>query len=278
MSFSHEPQGKPPADASQEISSCAIRMDNIFSALRRLLFRPEHTEGLPQRVDGIAMKLMALVAEDADHALYLTLGKLSTSHGLYSVHHALQCAVVCQLLAPRLKWSALECETLVRAALTMNIAMTDLQGTLAEQKWPLRVEQRAVIESHAQRGSDMLRHAGVQDSLWLKIVEQHHGQPDGGGDPTETHEVGRLANALQKVDEFTAMLAARATRPALSTRAAAAKIFGRGPHDPVVVAIIKELGIYPPRLVGALGERPHRRGRASRQKHQCAARGLPDQS
>ncbi|MDV7398503.1 hypothetical protein RZS08_44265, partial [Arthrospira platensis SPKY1] len=64
--------------------------------------------------------------------------------------------------------------SLVRAALTMNIAMTDMQDVLATQAHQATPYQREAIESHPTQGADMLRTLGVDDPMWLELVQDHH--------------------------------------------------------------------------------------------------------
>ena len=66
------------------------------------------------------------------------------------------------------------------AALTMNLAMTSLQDTLAQQVAPPSPLQRAQIDSHAQRGAQVLQEAGVADAMWIEAVRHHHNTPPAG--------------------------------------------------------------------------------------------------
>ena len=54
-------------------------------------------------------------------------------HTSYAVAHSLQTAFVASLVAERFGWTADERTVLVRSALTMNIAMLDLQNLLSQQ-------------------------------------------------------------------------------------------------------------------------------------------------
>ncbi len=236
------PEGaaKEPVPAAPEPH--AARLERVFASLFEVLANPP--PDIVKCVEEFAAEIAAVVAQDPDRALYLVLRPRADQFARYSINHALQCAVVCQLLASRVGWSEEETRAMTHAALTMNIAMTLLQCRLAMQRRPLTDEQSEAIDLHASASADMLRKAGVQDGLWLEIVSRHHARPD--ADSNQLTREASLAVALRKIDEFTAKLAARATRPALPTRMAMREIFGAGTKDTVVGAIIKEFGLYPP--------------------------------
>lgn len=78
----------------------------------------------------------------------------------YSASHALVCATLCHLLASELQLDAKKRNSLVRAALTMNIAMTALQDKLATQVEKPDTQQQADIRAHPVRGGMMLAQPG----------------------------------------------------------------------------------------------------------------------
>jgi hypothetical protein len=204
-----------------------------------LLRDPRADPEFGTHVDALASQLHDAVERDPD------IGGFELSHmdriG-YPVLHSLQTAYLCELVGRRLGLSETECRALSCAALTMNVAMLDLQAQLCTQRHPLTDAQKAAVADHAGRGAQLLREAGVSDALWLAIVAQHHGQQPAGHEPTE------LAAVVQQADVYLAKLSARQTRPALPVHEAARSFFVQhsGSANPVAAAIIKEMGIYPP--------------------------------
>lgn len=166
----------------------------------------------------------------------------------YSVTHALQTAFVATLAAERLGWSENERITLIRSALTMNIAMMDMQNALTTQTTPLTSQQRADIASHPTKGRAILEAASVNCSDWLRTVEQHHVTIDGRGLPQEQSAVSPLACMVHYADVYLAKLSPRANRPAFAVNVAARELYLKsgGAHNPYAAAIIKEMGIFPP--------------------------------
>ena len=217
-----------------------MRLSRVVADLR---------DRIPERVESVASDLQLLVAQDADRVLFEVHRYGSGQHGIYSVVHAVQCAIACDMIARRLEWPETSKFSLMKAALTMNIAITELQGRLASQPsriGKLTAGQAAEIVMHPARSADLLRDAGVDDIAWLRAVEEHHERADGRGYPRGFLSPSHLATTLRYVDEFFAKISARASRPALPLRRAARQLYENEDGRPIVEALIKEFGLYPP--------------------------------
>ena len=197
-------------------------------------------------LDEVVNVLMVLADRYPDKVLFQILRHDQTRLQSYGVSHSMHCAAVCCLTAKRMGWDDNQRRTLVAAATSMNLSMIELQGRLAVQTVPPTSDQRAAIHAHPFRSAEMLRVAGVSDTLWLGAVEQHHELTDGSGYPSRRSHVAELAQALHYVDTFTAKLSARSTRNALMPDVAARQIFTHSAGHPLAATLIKEFGIYPP--------------------------------
>ena len=194
-----------------------------------------------------AETLFALAEADPDTALLALVDATTCESRDYSTTHAMLVAVVCDLAARHVPaWTHEQRASLRCAALTMNIAMTALQDALAQQLAPPNPLQRRQIDSHAQRGADLLAAGGVDDALWIEIVRHHHGAPP--GPLADLPPAQQLARLVKRADIFAARLSPRRRRSALSG-AAAAKAAYLDEHqqpDAAGAAIVKATGIYPP--------------------------------
>lgn len=198
-------------------------------------------------LDGAAKRMRALAQRDPDTALYLLLQKAGGDTLHYSAEHATLCAVVCDLCAAWLEWPSEEIDTLVRAALTMNLAMSATQDALARQSGRPSEAQQQEVEEHPVKSAAMLAEAGLVDALWLEVVRQHHSTvADIADQPVPT--ALRLAQLLRRVDIYTAKLSRRAsrdsTRPLLAARDTC--LDNAGHPDATGATILRVLGLFPP--------------------------------
>ena len=216
-------------------------LDGVQQALRNA-----YDEGFRDALDASSAPVLALVARDPDLAIFQVLRQQGNQHVDYGVHHATHAAITGWLVAQRLGWSAGDSQRVFKAALTMNISMLELQGQLALQTTPPTDEQRLAIHAHPQFSRQMLEMAGVTDPDWLDAVEQHHEVADGSGYPHGLRTPSDLASLVHRVDVYTAKLSPRATRSAITADKAGRMMFMQDPGHPMVAALIKEFGVYPP--------------------------------
>jgi len=229
------PEQWPTAGLTQDLMSAWTDLENRLS---RLLRAPREADDFVHDLLFIEQHMVALLETDADGSLYLMLQLAASSNVGYSASHALVCASLCQLVAPAQVDDAGWVHSLNRAALTMNIAMTQLQDDLALQAEPPSPEQRQAVDGHAEAGADMLRALGVQDPFWLHTVEHHHNAqgPD------------LVTRVLMATDRYAALLSQRETRPGRCVTDSARSViaYKRDALDEVGHALVSTVGICPP--------------------------------
>lgn len=213
--------------------------------LERLHKSIDGEPGFAGRCDEFVTAQMELVQRDVDIAIFLSVRQDPRRLALYGLTHALHTALVCQLMGQRMGWPLEQIRSLVKAALTMNLTITELQGRIAATG-RITEPQREQLRQHPQAANDKLRAAGIADELWLQAVLQHHERSDGSGYPGRLTEIGEAAAALRMADVFMAKITARSDRAALSIQDAARQMFAGAQGNPAASAIIKEYGIYPP--------------------------------
>ena len=233
------------AEAAARPVSLFVHWERALWHLDRVL-RGIAEPGFPGRIDELSRHVVALVDRDPDIAVWLSVRQDPKRLTIYALAHSVHCAAIARLTGQRLGWDEDRTLTLVKAALTMNIVTLDLQGRLAAQGVKPTPAQIELIRPHPVQGAQMLRDAGVDDTLWLETVEQHHERPDGSGYPRGLTTVGETATVLRQLDVFLAKMAPRAMRAPLPTQLAARQLFQEDGGGPVSAAIIKEFGIYPP--------------------------------
>lgn len=266
------PDEAPPTAAARGTNSALAQVMSARAMLHTLLVSPPAT-GFPEEVMDVVSLLEQACQRDADQALATI---LMCREGPYSVRHAVNVAIACQVVGTSLRLAPEEVMLTVAAALTMNIGMVDLQDRLHEQAGPLSEEQRAEVHGHCERGVAMLRAHGVADELWLDTVRDHHEHPDGSGYPAGKigEAISLPAKLLALADVYCARVSSRDSRPAMSPNLALRWLFlgeGTVTDEHLAAPFIKALGIYPPgtgvRLRNGSVAVVVRRGPAGHQPH-----------
>jgi len=241
------------ARAAAEKAKAAATPLSLFDRWERLLWQFDKlTRGLVRReVPGTAVRpffdsLRALVDIDADVALFLCVRQDDRRFALYALTHAIHCAAVTLLTGRQLGWPEEKLASLGCAALTMNLAVLELQATMAEQETPPTAKQLDLIRAHPDASVQLLRSAGIDDEVWLGTIAQHHEQPGGTGYPRGLVDVLDTAQVLRAADVFMAKISPRAKRPPMTPTMATRQLFQSRPGDPLAMAMIKTVGIHPP--------------------------------
>jgi HD-GYP domain-containing protein (c-di-GMP phosphodiesterase class II) len=200
-----------------------------------------------QRLELIRATLDRAVHRNPDGALFALIHLTATETRMYSATHGLLVSIMCTLAAQEvLNWPEPNQSALMKAALIMNIGMTDLQNRLAIQPEPPSVAQQAVIDTHPQRSVAILQSLGIADETLLEAVREHHTRIHGDLQ-TRTLPM-RMARLIQRADMFAAQLAPRSSRAPVSPAAAMQSCyFGEDRQvDEAGAALIKTVGIYQP--------------------------------
>jgi HD-GYP domain-containing protein (c-di-GMP phosphodiesterase class II) len=219
-------------------------MDHVGRTLRRA--DAADAQAFTDALDQAAQPVLALIERDPDLAIFQVVRQDAPGKTAYGVTHSVHSAITCHLVAQRMGWDTKMVEKVFKAALTMNISMLELQGRLALQVTPVTEVQRRAIHNHPLHSVEMLQASGITDPDWLNAVGHHHEEPGGKGYPHQCTEVSEMAALLHRADVYTAKLSARHARKALAANQAGREIFTREQGHPMVAAIIKEFGIYPP--------------------------------
>jgi hypothetical protein len=236
----------PPQDADYE--DLLGLWSDLEAGLATLLLRPGQIPDFTAKVRQYDRWMCDLLRQDTDIGLYL-LFQLASDRALgYSSAHALICAVLCHVLSHDLALPAAERDSLVGAAMTMNVAMTALQNELAEQNDKPGSAQQRGIRTHAERGRQLLADVGVADALWLDVVSIHHDQQPGTRALADLPALHRLGRILHVVDRYAAMISPRKTRGGRSATETVRSMMTQadGLRDQVAYALVRAVGLCPP--------------------------------
>lgn len=215
-------------------------------SLTQLLRSPEEADFATQ-FDQFFSSLATYTRKNPDAALLALIHLSAEETRFYSATHAMLVSVVCMIAAREtLQWPENRILPLGRAALSMNIGMSELQDELAQQRTPLSREQAQHVEAHAAQSVQLLRSLSIKDPLWLEAIQDHHHRAPGKlAEKTLSKQMARL---IQRADIFGARIAPRVNRDPMSvTSAMQASYYDETQAvDEAGAALVKALGIYPP--------------------------------
>lgn len=228
------------------------RIEALQSVLDTLL-----TQAAPgsfqSRVMGLAGDVQACFALDPDAAIASV---QMLQQGRYSVRRLMHAAILTELVLSHGGDASEQRLSALAAALTMNMAMLDVQDVLSAQPTAPTEAQRALVRDHPQAAVRRLQALGVEDDRWLATVAQHHETVDGKGYPLGLSGValGRHAQVLSLVDRYGSMAIGRAYRAPVLPNLVLRQIFlDKQSVDPRLAALlVGAVGMYPPGSLVAL--------------------------
>lgn len=223
-------------------------LNNLPGAVERLFGRMSAEPNFKGRTLTVAKTVQEACAIDHDASLgWLFLGPECR----YVIGHPIRTAIVCELVGLQLGWPEEERQSLLCAALSMNIGQLVLQHKLHGQKEPLTPKQREDVQRHCEDSHELLQKLEVTDATWLETVLQHHERLDGSGYPRALtgDAVSTHARLLAVADIYCALVAEHAHRRALLPNGALKELYlqrGKALDGAMVEQFIKVAGVYPP--------------------------------
>ena len=224
--------------ALESWAACSNRLSAVLTEADQPHFRAA--------LDEASTPVLDLIARDPDLAILQSMRRERGGRVQHALRHSIHSAIATRLVAERLGWDVSATVSTFKAALTMNLSVMELQGELAGSRLPPSAEQRRRLHEHPVRSRELLEQAGVTDRDWLLAVEQHHELPDGTGYPRGSSDINDKARLIRMADIYCAKLDTRITRQGVMPDRAARELFARDPANPMMQALVKEFGLYPP--------------------------------
>jgi HD-GYP domain-containing protein (c-di-GMP phosphodiesterase class II) len=237
----------PNVEAREEAGPVELWSD-MHASLNSLLHQGTAATQFNDKLERLAARAQGLWRTAPDDCLLVLVQLLFDARVGYSATHALLSAGLCALVSPSTGLSPAEQATLFRAALTMNMGMTRTHDAMARQTGSLTDAQRQTVREHPLRSAAVLRELGVNDALWLRLVEEQHERPDGSGYPAGKPVADLAQRLLQMADVYVACISPRQGRGGLLSQQVARELY-LGPDqqpDALGALFIKHIGFYPP--------------------------------
>jgi len=256
----NNPSPASTAETDDGETSVFALLDEAKGKLTRIfdLLRQGRThDDFVARIKNIAIAVQKACELDPDAALANLQLELDAP---YAVVHHLQAAILCELTGKKLGVKDESRRKLVKAALTRDIDLMDIQQVLDKQTIPLSDKHLERIQKHPASSAAILRELGVSDKSWLDAVEHHHERLDGSGyaGRLSGNAIGIPARILAITDIYSAMIRDRANRRAILPKEALRKLMleHKGKIDErLTQVLIKEIGIYPPGAIVQLANK-----------------------
>lgn len=241
------PMGLEPEQTDKE-RPLDERWLDLHAVLALLLHQGAEAQDFLPRLLQLEQRFLALLSSRVDDSLFLLVQMLHDRALGYTTTHALLSAVLCREVSAQLGFSPQQRQSLVRAALTMNIGMSRLHDQLSSLAGQPSPVERQAIAAHAQDGTQILHRHGVRDEAWLKLVRHHHRVMPPVDDLQKVDPLVTMAQLLGLADVYVARISPRASRRALPTHQAARNIYLAANGQPTLLgaAFIKTLGVYIP--------------------------------
>jgi HD-GYP domain-containing protein (c-di-GMP phosphodiesterase class II) len=226
------------------IEDATVALGKLFARIRH-----DDLDTLTDDIQVISQQIQSACQLDQDASLSTLLVKTQTH--AYSIYHSIDSAIICEHLSQQLNWSDEKRQSLISAALTMNIGMISLQNELLKQKGQISNTQKQAVNKHPELGVSLLKQAKITDSNWLDFVHQHHEHMNGSGYPQQLKgkQIIDGASLLCLADIFTAMISPRVHRHGLPSDQVTRDIFlkhGNQIDVKYAEAFIQKIGIYLP--------------------------------
>jgi HD-GYP domain-containing protein (c-di-GMP phosphodiesterase class II) len=235
-----------PVPKKAEIRSGLNLINMVHKRLERLLYNFANEPDAQDKILEVAKVITNAVDINSDIALASIL--LNQNAANYAVRHCVDTAIVALVVARAMKKTPDEINTIMAAALTMNVGMLH---QLEVKQEPLTEKETEIIRNHPQESVNLLRKAGITQAEWLSYVLLHHENEDGSGYPGQKGgtDIPQNARILAMADRYCAAVVHRKYRKTLMPNASMRDVLlaGGKPSDPMLAAyFIKELGTYPP--------------------------------
>lgn len=239
------------AQLKEEQTDSFEMLDLVKQRLQRLFESYKSGRGRDEflaRIEDIGVTVQEACTHDTDSVLAC----LHLDYEMpYEVVHHLQAGVLCELIGKKLGVKEDARLVLVKAALTHDIGLIDIQDILDRQLAPLTPDQKARIEAHPRESIEALRELGVAEPAWLDPVLHHHERIDGSGYPDKlAGEAIRIpTRVLAVADIYSAMIRDRPYRKAMVSKAAMRELMleqASKTDQRLIQIMIKEVGVFPP--------------------------------
>ena len=131
--------------------------------------------------------------------------------------HCINTSLLCKMLAQWLEYSEEDCRMAAACGLFHDMGQLAIPDEIIQKPGPLTPEERKIVNTHPEKGYQMLEEYGVDETVRLAAL-MHHEKCDGSGYPRglKDEEIDRFAKLVTICDIYDAMTSDRPYRKALT--------------------------------------------------------------
>ncbi len=150
------------------------------------------------------------------------------THDDVTFQHCLLVSGVAAAFAQSLQLSKADCQLLTRAALVHDVGKSRIPLNILNKPGRLDDDERAVMQTHAPLGHEILKASGSCDPVTLAVTRHHHEMLDGSGYPDRLSAaaIGDPVRLLTICDIYSALIERRPYKAPMPTRDALAILSG----------------------------------------------------
>lgn len=155
------PVAAPAVNKPLPVSQALDKWDQAMTRAHRLLKEETIDATWITQLTELTTTIRELAACAPDLALYVLIEANGSNVDRYSSQHAMTCLVIAELAAEWMEWPPEQRQVLALAALSMNLSITVLQDSLANQSSSLSDSQRELVSVHAAASADLSSHRAM---------------------------------------------------------------------------------------------------------------------
>ena len=200
-----------------------------------------------EALGGAIEPIVASVIRNADAFFWLDALRRKDA---YSYSHAVNCCALVTSFGRHLGFPRAMLVDLASAGMLMDIGKAVLPEELLQRPGPINDDERILVQSHLNRGLEMLEQAGITDSEIVQMISYHHERHDGSGYPNglEGAKIPLTGRMLGLVDTFDALSSERPHQAAMARHDVLQWLYRQRDRlfqADLIEQLSQSLGVYP---------------------------------
>ncbi len=168
-------------------------------------------------VDTILNQTVSLLDHKGRHSSILEMLIYMKEYDSSVYAHCINTSLLCNMLAHWLEYNEADCRMAAACGLFHDVGQLAIPEEIIQKPGPLTSQERELINTHAEKGYDMLKEFGVEETIRLSAL-MHHEKCDGTGYPRglKGEQIDRFAKLVTICDIYDAMTSDRPYRKAMA--------------------------------------------------------------